>query len=62
LELYIPGVRNLDSISYNLVAGIVPVLIDRVITLTLPKIFTSVAYHFEKMKSLSSIQLKVSEW
>ena len=62
LERYIPGVRNLSAVSYNLLAGIVPVLLDKLVMFILPEVFILLAFRFEKIKSFSGAQQMVSQW
>jgi hypothetical protein len=58
----LPFVNSLDSVSYSLLAGLLPVVVLSIFLSLLPVIFAAIATSCEKHKYESSVQLMVSSW
>ena len=62
LSNYFPLVRHISPVSFSLLSGVFPVLVDAFLMLMLPVIFDYIAKHMERRKSLSHIQEMVLRW
>lgn len=62
LEKYLPFLKELDPISYALLEGQLPVIALIVFIALLPVIFTAVATHIERRKTVSDVQMEVFTW
>jgi hypothetical protein len=62
LETYLPFISDLDSASYALLEGLLPVIIMIVFLALIPIIMVAVATYVEKRKTYSQVQKEVFGW
>lgn len=62
LEAFLPFIKQLDPVSYSILAGQLPVIVLIVFIALLPMIFTAVSTYLEKRKVISDVHLEVFKW
>ncbi|CAE7435196.1 RSN1 [Symbiodinium microadriaticum] len=62
LEKYLPFIEDLDSTTYSLLAGLLPVAVMGYFLSLLPVIFAYGAKNVEKATSMSAVQVEVFHW
>mmetsp|Transcript_1983 Transcript_1983/g.3535 ORF Transcript_1983/g.3535 Transcript_1983/m.3535 type:complete len:820 (-) Transcript_1983:1190-3649(-) len=62
LEKFLPFLKQLDTVTYSLLQGQLPVIALIVFIALLPVIFTAVATHIEGRKSVYDIRSQVFDW
>lgn len=62
LEEYFPFIEHLDSASYALLAGILPVTLMALLLASVPQIISSLIVRLDHLCSTSSVQVKVFRW